>query len=119
MGRYPFMATPYLEGSIRGDQRKQEYNDSFKRARQTVERSIGILKSKFGALKDGLRLRNMVQCTRLIEILCSVHNFIIRANQSDEIADEEINLEDFGPAVQMPENDEFQQTRDRILHHYF
>ena len=118
-GTYPFMATPYLEGAIRGDDRKRRYNAAFKTARNVVERTIGILKNKFNMLKIGLRMKDEVKCARAIEILCAIHNFIIRKkNPGDEDSDDD----DAGNAFeeQQPmEPIEGVQTRDRLLEIYF
>ena len=122
-GRFPFMATPYLTAAANSDPRKKRYNDCFKPARSTVERSIGIFKAKFHSLKTGLRLEEPVQCTRVIEILAAVHNFVIRSNNPDDDMDpamiEEIEREQrLRQQVNMPDSSDG-QTRDRILQHYF
>ena len=120
VGTYPFMATPYLDGATRGDERKQRYNVAFKKARNVVERTIGILKNKFIMLKKGLRMKDMVKCARVIEILCAIHNFIVRKrNPDDEDSDTD---DDDGNAFeeQQPlEPMEGVQTRDRLLEIYF
>ena len=83
-GLYPFLATPYLPAVAKTDPRKKQYNDAFVPARSNVERSIGIFKAKFQSLKSGLRLPEPVQCTRVIEILAAIHNFVIRANNPED-----------------------------------
>ena len=65
-GVYPFMATPYLDGATRGDERRRRYNIAFKKARNVVERTIGILKKKFLMLKVGLRMKDVVKDARSI-----------------------------------------------------
>ena len=68
-GVYPFLATPYLPGSVGDDQRKAAYNTAFKKVRSSVERTIGIWKKRFPVLKYGLRFRQMEKSARLIQIL--------------------------------------------------
>ena len=126
-GCYPFLATPYLPAVAKTDLRKKQYNAAFVPARSNVERSIGIFKAKFQSLKSGLRLRSMVQCTRVIEILAAVHNFVIRANNPEDELDP-VEMEEIERQIQQRAwiNDEptivgrnSVQTRDRILENYF
>ena len=121
------LATPYLQAVAKADPRKKEYNSAFVPARSNVERSIGIFKAKFQSLKSGLRLESMVQCTRVIEILAAIHNFVIRANNPEDDVDptemEEIERQIRQRALindQPTFNDQNSlQTRDRILENYF
>ena len=126
-GLYPFLATPYLPGVAKTDVRKKQYNDAFVPARSNVERTIGIFKAKFQSLKSGLRLQEPVQCTRVIEILAAMHNFVIRANNPEDDLDpaemEEIERQirekawlNDQPAINVGNS---VQTRDRILANYF
>ena len=118
-GTFPFMATPYLDGAARGNERKMRYNVAFKKARNVVERTIGILKNKFLMLKVGLRLKDMVDCARVIEILCAIHNFIIRKrNPNDEDSDSE---DDANVVVEQQPLQPMEgvQTKDRLLEIYF
>ena len=126
-GLYPFLATPYLPGVAKTDLRKKQYNDAFVPARSNVERTIGIFKAKFQSLKSGLRLESPVQCTRVIEILAAVHNFVIRANNpADELGPAEMEEIERQIRERAWINDEptindrnSVQTRDRILQNYF
>ena len=63
-------------------------------------------------------MRDMVKCARLIEILCGIHNFIIR-HGNEEIEEPELE-QNPDLVVQQPMDESVEmQTRDRILQNYF
>ena len=122
-GTFPFLATPYLDGVAEGDARKTAYNNAFRPTRNTVERTFGILKRRFSGLRTGLRMPSMEKCSRLIQVLCAIHNFILRNDYEDldEYDDDEEGGEqapEHAPLAEAGDGNPT-QTRDRILERYF
>ena len=120
-GTFPFMATPYLDGVAEGDARKTAYNNAFRPTRNTVERTFGILKRRFSGLKTGIRMDDMANCARLIQVLIGIHNFILR-NDFEDLHDyddeEEALLPQHAPLPEAGDGTQT-QTRDMILEQYF
>ena len=120
-GWYPFMVTPFL--SVAGNEAKARFNQSHKKARVSVERCIGILKRRFPSLQSGLRLPSMQKCSRVIQLICAIHNFITREENDEDLVDhlEPVVLAPRVPPVPnadpLPRNRV--QTRDIILEQYF
>ena len=56
------------------------FNDAFVPARNIVERVIGMLKQRFQVLMKGLRLMDMEDCSKLIQICCALHNYLKEKN---------------------------------------
>ena len=120
-GSFPFLATPYLEGAAAADARKTAYNNAFIPTRQTVERTFGILKRRFSGLKTGLRMEKPEKNSRLIQVLCAIHNFILRNDYEDLDDEYDENAGDEAPehAPLDEAADDTTQTRDKIMARYF
>ena len=46
---------------------------------------IGKIKARFASLKDGFRFKCMQKVGRSIEVLCAIHNFIVRKERPEDI----------------------------------
>ena len=61
-----------------------KYNKIHSRARQVVERSIGILKGRFRKLKD-LEMVNLEMMCKVIISACCVHNIVIKSDSNERL----------------------------------
>jgi hypothetical protein len=67
-GTHPFMCTPFLDAAAMGDERKEYFNECFRRARTHVEMCIGCLKAKFPVLKSGIRFKKIEKSGKLVQV---------------------------------------------------
>ncbi len=74
----------------------RRFNRAHKRTRSIVERSIGILKSRFRILQAGFRLRDMEVTARAIKALIIIHNLCIVNQDNGHDMQEEDNDEGDG-----------------------
>ena len=78
----PFMAIPYRQAESRADQRKRRYNYDLSKSRVIIEQVIGILKSRFPILRNGLKFKSMTLCGKVIICCAAIHNFILDEGNS-------------------------------------
>ncbi len=90
----PWLITPVL--GQEEDPHVRHFNRAHKRTRSIVERSIGILKSRFRILQAGFRLRDMEVTARAIKALIIIHNLCIVNQDNGHDMQEEDNDEGDG-----------------------
>ena len=74
------MCTPFPEALEKEDDRIAAFNLAQKRARNPVETTIGALKARFAVLMQGPRLKSMEDCSKLVQICCALHNYLLDKN---------------------------------------
>ncbi|XP_055714404.1 putative nuclease HARBI1 [Phlebotomus papatasi] len=95
-GQQPWIMTPV---STPSNPQEERYNVVHKRARATVERCIGVLKSRFRCLsKQRVLLYSPQKAGMIITACCTLHNIMTRENyplpEESEILDEVSNERD-------------------------
>ena len=79
------MATPFPTVVAYHDPVKNRYQRQFVRARIHGEQAYGVIKRRFRALQH-LPFRSLTKCSRVIDVLLSIHNFILSQDDVDEIS---------------------------------
>lgn len=101
LGDSAYPLREWLMTPFRGDPEgpRGRYNRAHMKTRNSVERSFGVLKQRFTALKSGLRVRDMVFTSKLVVAavilhnLCIMHGDVIEA-QEEAVMDAEEDIED-------------------------
>jgi hypothetical protein len=94
------------------DGAKGRFNFSHIKTRNLVERSFGVLKNRFFALKTGNRLKDPQEASKLILSACILHNLAIKFGDhgeewsSDEDDDEDDNEDDEETNLALPDVEE-------------
>ncbi len=124
---YPFLATPFSDRT--GVKREQDYNKAFCSARNAIERNIGMLKNKWRILLEGIRLRDMDQAARLIQVATALHNFVLMKGSQDDFSEdtsEDASLFNFNTIEPLCEDDiesngrrRAKPTKQKIMEKYF
>ena len=73
---------------------KGRYNVAHIRTRNVVERAFGVIKSRFFALKTGIRLKDPAQASQLIISAVILHNLCIRFGDKGQELDDTDNTDD-------------------------
>ena len=87
------LLTPFLHPANNAE---EAYNNSHRRARNTIERCIGVWKRRFPVLKTGLRVK-LERCPAIINATAVLHN--IALSHREEIEAEEVvedNVDEVG-----------------------
>ena len=93
-GTYPYLCTPFLDGTIQGDKERTHFNHCICANRASIERTYGQLKRKFATLGLGLRFKSVSKSSQFIKVCCALHNFIKRiGNILDEEDEDEVQEE--------------------------
>lgn len=66
---------------------KKNYNELFVKARNVVERYIGVLKNRFRVLGSYLKFTNILDSINLIKVCCALHNMILMHTTYDPTSD--------------------------------
>ena len=74
---------------------KELFNHRHSSLRNVIERSFGVLKSRFPILRNMPRFKPIRQGT-IVLACCVVHNWIIMQRERDEFFDEEYVADEFG-----------------------
>ncbi|XP_062127147.1 putative nuclease HARBI1 [Drosophila sulfurigaster albostrigata] len=105
-----FVLTPYRSAEI-GTQHR--FNLRHAAARNIIERTIGVLKSRFRCLQRCLNYQPIF-CCQIINVCCALHNICRRRNLS---ISEDFQLEDIEQAINdndIEGNDDGPSVRDEI-----
>ncbi len=86
---HPFLATPFSDKTH--VQREQAYNRAFCSARNVIERNLGMLKNKWRILLEGIRLKDMEQAARLVQVLVALHNYVILNGSNEDFSEDTID----------------------------
>ena len=107
----PWLLTPFPGDP---DGAKARFNVAHIRTRNVVERAFGVIKNRFSALKTGLRLKNVNECSNMITSAIILHNLCIRfGDLGDELSEEE-DEDALGDEDPLPdEEDEVGPERER------
>jgi hypothetical protein len=117
----PWLMTPF-SGDPEGA--KARYNAAHIKTRNVVERAFGVIKSRFFALKTGIRLKDPVEASKLIISAVILHNLCIKFGDkaievqeeeeqddaNDQIEEAEVEEEDRGTSAEIRE-----RRRNQIL----
>ena len=79
------MATPFPTVVAYHDPVKNRYQRQFVRARIHGEQAYGVIKRRFRVLQH-LPFRSLTKCSRVIDVLLSIHNFILSQDDVDEVS---------------------------------
>ena len=63
----PWLCTPFLNAVAENDERKKQFNKVFSKCRVVVENVIGILKTRFPILKNGIKFECMKKTAKFIQ----------------------------------------------------
>ncbi len=85
------LLTPFLHPANNAE---EAYNNSHRRARNTIERCIGVWKRRFTVLKTGLRVK-LERCPAIITATAVLHNIALSRNEAEEFEVEEFEAEEF------------------------
>ena len=80
------MATPFPDIIAFHDPVKMLYQREFIRARNHGEQAFGVVKRRFAILRKGLSFANIAKCSKIINVLLAVHNFIMEQTDVDELS---------------------------------
>lgn len=113
-----YMLTPYRSpqyGTV-----EHAFNIRHSAARNVVERTIGLLKSRFRCLQAALPYAPALVC-QMVNVCCALHNICRRQAVSineayTEIEDNELNSDD--PNIEEPDNENASRIRDQIAHSF-
>ena len=100
----PWLMTPYPGDP---DGAKGRFNMAHIKTRNVVERTFGVLKNRFSALRSGLRLKDPKQASKLIISAAILHNLcILYGDHGEDLSDDDDDdvEEESNPA--MPDVDE-------------
>jgi len=84
------------------DGAKARYNSAHIKTRNVVERAFGVIKSRFFALKTGIRLKDPAKAAKLIVSAIILHNLCVRMGDKFEDVEEEED-DDEDPVVEEAE----------------
>ncbi len=121
---HDFLATPFSDKT--SVPREQQYNRAFCSARNVIERNLGMLKNKWRVLLEGIRLKDIEQSSRLIQVCVALHNFVILHGSSEDYSEDtsdDTSLFDFntiGPLEEdRPRSGRPKPTKQKIMEKYF
>ena len=80
------MATPFPDIVAFHDPIKLMYQYEFIRARNHGEQAYGVVKRRFAILRKGLPFSDIRKCSKIINVLLAIHNFIMEQNDVDEFS---------------------------------
>ena len=75
--RLPYLATPFLQAVVELDPQHHQFNKAHNAARSQIECVIDQLKARWKILKNGTQLNSVDQRSKLVQVLCALHNFIL------------------------------------------
>ncbi|XP_046400480.1 putative nuclease HARBI1 [Ischnura elegans] len=116
----PWLLTPVL-GMVMPNSPEDRYNRALRRARNTVERCIGLLKSRWRCLLKHRVLHYMPnKASRIINACAVLHNMCLDRNvQLEEEVEEEIEVEE-GPQPNIEgDQREGRVVRNRVIATHF
>ena len=67
--------------------------------RATVEDVIGCWKSKWRSLKNGLRFRGMEKCSKYIQVLACISNFVSENDHEERLSIQNFSINDLEPRI--------------------
>ena len=78
---------------VEEDPQRHQYNKAHNTARSQIECVIGQLKARWKILKNVIQLNSVDQRSKLVQVLCALHNFIIEEYGDMALHDFESDLE--------------------------
>ena len=95
----PFLITPFPPASIKFDEPRKEFSADVSGMRAIVEDVIGCWKSKWRCLRNGLRFRKVEKCSKFIQILAAISNFVLEHDKEERLSVQNFSIDDLEPRV--------------------
>ncbi len=126
---YKWLATPYRFSTQ--DPVQIRYNRAHCRARNRIEQLFGFVKNKWRILLTGIRIRDMVKASKMVQVIFGLWNFVLEHEGPPRDEDYDPNIDvtirdsasDDDDAVQPPGNRtgrvNREKTRDLLSRKYF
>ncbi|XP_055906525.1 putative nuclease HARBI1 isoform X2 [Eupeodes corollae] len=109
------LLTPFR--NVSSGSRQSLFNKQHAKGRNIIERTIGVLKSRFRCLLNERKMHYAPsKAKQIVNACCALHNICIKYRVTDpEIVEEEISLPTEGIQLETPSSAEAERRRNQIM----